>query len=97
MPTREIEPRFWLDYAKLTRAQQERFLRAVRRFAEDLDRGDIRASLRVMPMVDHPGVWELTWEGANGRATFSYGPEKIRGKRHVIWHRVGGHEIFQEP
>jgi hypothetical protein len=28
---------------------------------------------------------------------FSFGPEKIPGKRHVIWRRIGGHEIFQEP
>jgi hypothetical protein len=29
--------------------------------------------------------------------THSFGPEKIPGKRHVIWRRIGGHEIFQEP
>jgi hypothetical protein len=70
----------------------------VRRFAEDLDNGgNFRASLRVKPVKGHAGLWEMTWEGNDGRATFAYGAEKVSGKRHVIWERVGGHEIFQEP
>ena len=82
----------------MTDAQYQRFRRVVQRFAEDLDRGgDIRASLRVKPMVNHPGIWEMTWEGEDGRATFAYGPEKIPGKRHMVWRRIGGHEIHREP
>jgi hypothetical protein len=98
MPTHEEEEAFLRDIDDLTDTQYQRFRRIVRRLAQDLDRGgDIRASLRVKPMAGHPGVWELTWEGEDGRATFSFGPEKIPGKRHVIWRRIGGHEIFQEP
>ena len=98
MPTHEEDDTFLRDIEDLTEGQYQRFRQIVQRFAQDLDRGGaLRASLRVKPMAGHPGVWELTWEGANGRATFSYGPEKIPGKRHVIWRRVGGHEIFQEP
>jgi hypothetical protein len=51
----------------------------------------------VKPVRGQAGIWEMTWEGNDGRATFMYGPEKLPGKRHVIWLRVGGHEIFQEP
>jgi hypothetical protein len=97
MPTHEEEESFQRDLDDLTPEQYARFRRAVRRLAEDIDRGEIRSSLRVKPMVDHPGIWEMTWEGADGRATFRYGPEHIPGKRHVIWRRIGGHEIFQEP
>lgn len=97
MPTREIWARFWQDYDRLTLAQQQRFRRAAQRFAQDVDTGSIRASLRVKPLVNHRGIWELTWEGSDGRATFSYGPEQVPGKRHIVWRRIGGHEIFQEP
>jgi hypothetical protein len=31
------------------------------------------------------------------RATFSYGAEVVAGKRHVIWRRVGSHEIYENP
>ena len=97
MPTRDIDPGFWDDFARLMLAQQQRFLRVVRRFAEDADAGAFRSALRVKPLRGHPGIWEMTWEGNDGRATFMYGPEKLPGKRHVIWLRIGGHEIFQEP
>jgi hypothetical protein len=94
MPTHEQEERFLRDLDNLTDEQYRRFRRIVQRFAEDLDRGGaIRGSLRVKPMVDHPGIWE----GENGRATFAYGLKRIPGKHHVIWRRIGGHEIFREP
>jgi hypothetical protein len=97
MPTRKITDEFWADYDRLTNAQVARFKRVVRRFIQDADSDTFRASLRVKPVVNHPGIWEMTWDGNDGRATFSYGPETVPGKRHVIWRRIGGHEIFQEP
>jgi hypothetical protein len=30
-------------------------------------------------------------------ATFSYGDERVSGQPHIIWRRVGGHEIFKQP
>ena len=97
MPTRDVAEDFWNDYDQLTEAQRLRFLRVLQRFVEDVDSGQFRASLRVKPVRGQSGVWEMTWDGNDGRATFMYGPEKLPGKRHVIWLRVGGHEIFQEP
>jgi hypothetical protein len=97
MPTRDVDQSFWQDYDRLSLAQQRRFLRVLRRFIEDADIGRFRASLRVKPMVDHPGIREMTWEAHDGRATFRYGPETVPGARHIIWRRIGGHEIFQEP
>ncbi|MER6108587.1 hypothetical protein ACWG5P_11115 [Streptomyces prasinus] len=36
---------------------------------------------------------EMTW-APDGRATWQYGDELREGEPHVIWRRVGGHEIF---
>jgi len=38
----------------------------------------------------------MTW-AANGRATFQYGPELTPGQAHVIWRRVGTHDVFDRP
>lgn len=43
-----------------------------------------------------PGVWELSW-AADGRATFEYGAELIEGQPHIIWRRIGSHDIFRNP
>jgi hypothetical protein len=47
-------------------------------------------------MSGHPGVYEFRFS-AGGRATFHYGKPVIPGEAHVIWRRIGGHEIYQEP
>ncbi|MFD6425369.1 hypothetical protein [Streptomyces sp. NPDC060198] len=36
---------------------------------------------------------EMRW-APDGRATWQYGDEVRAGEPHVIWRRVGGHEIF---
>jgi hypothetical protein len=82
----------------LTPAQREHFKRAVRVFVEDLrSNNTFRASLRVKGGQGIPGIFEMTWEMPDGRATFSYGDERISGQPHIIWRRVGGHEIFKQP
>jgi hypothetical protein len=97
MPTYDFDPRFWIDYDQLSPARRL-FRRAVDKLVEDLDRGGpIRASLRVRPMVGHAGIFEMTWAGNDGRAAFTYGPDMVTGKRHIIWRRVGEHEIFEQP
>jgi hypothetical protein len=32
-----------------------------------------------------------------GKATFSYGASPLAGEAHIIWRRIDGHEIFDEP
>jgi len=39
----------------------------------------------------------MTWEMPNGRATFLFGAERIPGEPHIIWRRIGGHEIISKP
>jgi len=30
-------------------------------------------------------------------ALFEHGPERIAGEPHIIWRRIGGHDILDEP
>ncbi|TBO58895.1 hypothetical protein EYS09_15050 [Streptomyces kasugaensis] len=96
MPTYEALPRFTADLDRLTPEQRCRFRRAVNAFVGDLRTGRFRAGLRVKRIRCTPGVFELTWDG-NGRATWQYGPEIVRGAPHIVWRRVGGHDIFSGP
>ncbi len=54
------------------------------------------AGLRVKRVQGTLGVWELTW-APDGRATFSYGEEQVRGEPHVVWRRIGDHSILRQP
>jgi hypothetical protein len=38
----------------------------------------------------------MTW-AADGRATFEYGQEIRPGEPHIIWRRIGTHDIFRQP
>ena len=96
MPTHEEEPRFWDDYDRLTKRQQELFQVAVVKFVTDLRLGRFRPGLRVAAVQAHPGVYEMTW-APDGRATFSFGRTARPGERHVIWRRIGTHDISLGP
>lgn len=94
MPTFATTPRFERDWKDLTRQQWERFRRVVREhFVPDLDAGAFRPGLRVRGVQGASGVYEMTW-APDGRATWEYGAEQRPGTPHVIWRRVGTHQIF---
>ena len=94
MPTYERLPRFIKDFAALSTAQQLHFIAAVEKFVADLQACEgFRKGLRVKGVQGSPGLYELTW-AADGRATFSYGKAVRDGETHVIWHRVGTHDIL---
>lgn len=77
--------------------EKARFRTAVDKFIEDLRAGrPFRKGLRVKGVRGAEGVYEMTWAD-DGRATFQYGEKQIEGEPHVIWRRVGTHEIFGEP
>ncbi|MEV7683197.1 hypothetical protein AB0O64_32350 [Streptomyces sp. NPDC088341] len=101
MPTYETLPRFTADLDRLTPQQRQRFRRTVAAFVEDLHAGGrFRAGLRVKRVQRAPGIYELTWSmgtGPAGRATWEYGPERRRGTPHVIWRRIGTHDILTGP
>jgi hypothetical protein len=97
MPTREVLASFWRDWDRLTPQQQRRFREAVTAFVADLKRGrGFRPGLRVKRVQGRPGIWEMTW-APDGRATFQYGEEVAAGEVHIIWRRIGAHDVFRRP
>lgn len=97
MPTYAWLARFRADFERLTPAQQAAFLTAIEQFVEDLQRGRaFRKGLRVKDIQGAAGLFEMTW-APDGRATFEYGTEVVKGEPHVVWRRVGTHAIFKTP
>ena len=96
-PTYELEPGFAREFARLPREHQRAFRQAVVKLIAALKNGDAAPrSLRIKRVQGTRDVWEMSWSG-DGRATFRYGAERKPGETHVIWLRVGGHEIFSRP
>lgn len=97
MPTRELLPQFVRDWERLTPDQQRVFRAALVKFIDDLRaRSGFRAGLRVKGVQSVAGVYELTW-APDGRATFSYGRSIVGDEPHIIWRRIGTHEILRVP
>ncbi len=97
MPTHDELPQFIREYLKLTKEQRYRFSKATKLMIRDLRSGNVfRPGLRVKGVQGYTGVFEMTW-ALDGRATFAYGSEQIPGEKHIIWRRIGGHEILQNP
>ncbi len=95
MPTHGEEESFWRDYAHLSAEQRAAFGAAVAKLNVDLKTGRFRKGLRVKRLERSPDVWEMTW-AANGRALFSYGPPKRPGQQHIVWLRIGTHDILND-
>lgn len=84
------------DYADLSSDERKLFKDALRAFLADLPKRQFRKSLRVRGVEGADGVFEMTWERDNGRATFQYG-DIAKGEPDIIWRRIGGHAIFKDP
>lgn len=100
MPTHEETAWFWRVWQRLSPDERRRFRDAVMKFSEDLQRsprGPFRPGLRVKPMQGAAGIFEMTWEIGDGRATFQFGEERVPGEPHIVWRRIGGHDVFREP
>ena len=90
MATFETLPNFTASWVKLTREQQAVFRAVVlEAFEPDLTAPDrpFRRRLCVRSIAGNPGLFEMTWK-QNGRATFSYGPEREPGQPHVVWQDI---------
>jgi hypothetical protein len=98
VPTFDKTTQFESDWKDLSDQDKALFKQAVREFVEDLG-GTFRNSLRVKRVTGRDGVWEMTWAHGrkDGRATFSYGAEVRARHTHVVWRRVGRHNIFRDP
>lgn len=97
MPTHDEADSFWHDWDKLTEAQQDQFLVAVAKMVDDIRLGQgFRKGLRVKGVQRRPGTYEMTWAD-DGRAIFEYGLSPRAGDTHIIWRRVGTHDILKNP
>jgi hypothetical protein len=97
MPTYAWLERFRADFDRLAPSQQAAFLLAIEPFVNDLRMSvGFRKGLRIKGVKGAAGIYELTWAD-DGRATFQYGPEITDGEPHVVWRRVGTHDIFKNP
>ncbi|MGA2929144.1 MAG: hypothetical protein ABSG43_24765 [Solirubrobacteraceae bacterium] len=96
MPTYERTARFRREFAALDARKQRQALAMVRAFVAGLNAGRLPASLRIKRVQGTRDVFEITW-APDGRATFEYGPEQKPGEPHVIWRRIGSHDILREP
>lgn len=97
MPTHEELTQFLREFAKLTVTDQDRFIVAMKHMVSDTRAGrPFRPGLRIKRVQGHEGVHEMTW-APDGRATFHYGVSPIAGDVHIIWRRIGGHEILKNP
>jgi hypothetical protein len=96
MPTWDQLLSFRQDLKHLTPGEKAAFKKAVARFVADLRTGTFRKGLRVKKMSGHADIWEMTW-APDGRATFQYGDEVQPGEQHIIWRRIGTHDIFGRP
>lgn len=98
MPTFERAPRFDREFRRLPRELQRAFLAMLPLFIEALRMSPpaFPPGLRVKRVQGTSSVWEVTFS-ADGRATFSYGDEQRSGEPHVIWRRVGTHDVLRDP
>lgn len=97
MPTFDVSEVFRKDLAALDQLDRGRFRKAVDAFVEDLKgKQGFRPGLRVKGVKGAPGVFEMTW-APDGRATFQYGEQLREGEPHIVWRRVGTHDIFGRP
>ncbi|HEY3942028.1 MAG TPA: hypothetical protein VGL60_06045 [Acidimicrobiales bacterium] len=97
MPTFAWLARLRADFDALAPGQQAAFLAAVADFVSDLQDGSgFRPGLRVKGVKGATGVFEMTW-AADGRATFQYGDQVTPGGPHIVWRRIGTHQIFRVP
>lgn len=89
-------PRFLRDWRGLRSDQHAAFLEALGLFVAGLGSQSFDPRLRVKRVQGHAGIWEMTW-ASDGRATFQYGDEVVAREPHIIWRRIGTHDVFRTP
>ena len=72
-------------------------MESVGKMVEDLKVGaGFRKGLRIKGVRRTDRIYEMTW-APDGRATFQYGTPRTPGEAHILWRRVGTHDIFGSP
>ena len=94
MPTYDPLPAFLRAYAALTAEERERFRVARRKFVAGLASGAMPPGLRIKRVQGTDADFEMTW-APDGRAFFRYGDEVHPDDPHIVWLRIGTHDIFE--
>lgn len=94
MPTHEERERFLNEYRRLRLAEQRLFNQAVAEFVAALkEHRPPPKKLGIERYERESGVYEFHW-APNGRALFRYGTSPHPDDVHIIWLRIGGHDIY---
>jgi mRNA-degrading endonuclease YafQ of YafQ-DinJ toxin-antitoxin module len=97
VPTYDKTNRFLHDFENLTHEEAGRFLEVLDDFVEAIREGPpYPGNLRMKKVQGWKGVWEMSFAN-DGRATFEFGEQIHAGEAHIVWRRIGGHEIFRNP
>jgi len=98
VPTFEALARFDREFRRLPRELQTAFLAMLPMFIAALRASppEFPPALRIKRVQGSNSVWEITF-APDGRATFAYGNQVTAGVPHVIWRRIGTHDILREP
>jgi len=98
MPTFDRLALFKREYRRLTPEQQARFRAAVAKLVAALKQTPpaLLGDPLVHPLAGHRGVYELRF-APDGRATFTFGAAVREGQPHIIWRRIGTHDVLREP
>lgn len=97
-PTYEARRRFLREYERLSLEQRRAFAQAREKLVAALRERPPRfpPELRLKRVQGERDVWELSF-ALDGRATFAYGPAELRGEAHVVWRRIGTHDVLRDP
>lgn len=101
----ETAQSFKADYRKLNQAERALFKDAIKKINAShakqraqgaAGRPQWPKDLRIKPVTDAPGIFEMTWSfaGPDGRATFEYfdaGGDDVG----IRWRRIGDHRILK--
>ncbi len=98
MPTFARLARFDREFRRLPRELQRAFLAVLPTFIEALRRSppEFPPTLRIKRVQGTTGIWEISF-APDGRATFEYGAEVRSGEQHVLWRRIGRHDVLSDP
>lgn len=98
MPTFDRLALFKREYRKLTPEQKDRFKVAVEKLVTALKQKppSLPGDPLIHPLSGHHGVYELRF-APDGRATFTFGSPVRGSEPHIIWRRIGGHEVLERP
>ncbi|HEX8036442.1 MAG TPA: hypothetical protein VF510_21475 [Ktedonobacterales bacterium] len=98
MPTHDEFEQFLREYRAMPKQGRALFRKAVAHMNEDMKAGrPFCKSLRISALSEYSNIYEMTWDMPNGRATFMYGSPQLPREPHIIWRRIGGHEIYDNP